>query len=103
MIRRKSTKSRRSYHPIFSTNLAALPIISASMTARTARSWRIQPAVVKWSMEIKGEWQLCEDGIVRPVMRGRFQSAGGGWVSAELLIDTGADRTGRHRYEIIQE
>ncbi|MGH9766772.1 MAG: retropepsin-like aspartic protease [Blastocatellia bacterium] len=44
-------------------------------------------------MEIKGEWQFCEDGIIRPVMRGRFQSAGGGWIGAELLIDTGADRT----------
>lgn len=44
-------------------------------------------------MEIKGEWQFCEDGIVRPVMLGRFESTGGTWVSARLLIDTGADRT----------
>src|SRR5262245_3201113 len=51
MIRRKSTKSRRPYHPIFSTNLAALPIIIAAMTARAARSWRIPTAVVKLSLE----------------------------------------------------
>jgi predicted aspartyl protease len=44
-------------------------------------------------MEIKGEWQFCEDGIVRPVMLGRIQSADGEWISARLLIDTGADRT----------
>lgn len=44
-------------------------------------------------MEIKGEWAFCEDGIVRPVMRGRFQSADGEWISTELLIDTGADCT----------
>jgi predicted aspartyl protease len=44
-------------------------------------------------MEIKGEWQFCEDGIVRPVMLRRFESTGGPWVSARLLIDTGADRT----------
>jgi predicted aspartyl protease len=44
-------------------------------------------------MEIKGEWQFCEDGIVQPVMLGRFESANGEWISARLLIDTGADRT----------
>jgi len=44
-------------------------------------------------MEIKGEWQFCEDGIVRPVMIGRIQTANGEWISARLLIDTGADRT----------
>jgi predicted aspartyl protease len=44
-------------------------------------------------MEIKGEWQFCEDGVVRPVMLGRFESSNGEWVNAELLIDTGADRT----------
>ena len=44
-------------------------------------------------MEIKGEWQFCEDGVVRPVMLGRFESADGEWIGARLLIDTGADRT----------
>lgn len=44
-------------------------------------------------MEIKGEWQFCEDGIVRPVMIGQIESARGEWISARLLIDTGADRT----------
>jgi predicted aspartyl protease len=44
-------------------------------------------------MEIKGEWQFCEDDVVRPVMLGRFESANKEWVNAELLIDTGADRT----------
>ena len=44
-------------------------------------------------MEIKGEWTLSEDGIVRPVLRGRLQAADGEWISAELLIDSGADCT----------
>jgi predicted aspartyl protease len=44
-------------------------------------------------MEIKGEWQFCEDGIVRPLMLGRFEATSGTWISARLLIDTGADRT----------
>ena len=44
-------------------------------------------------MEIKGEWQFCDDGIVRPVMIGRIQTVNGEWISARLLIDTGEDRT----------
>jgi len=44
-------------------------------------------------MEIKGEWQFCEDGIVRPVVLGLIQKSNGEWISARLLIDTGADRT----------
>lgn len=42
-------------------------------------------------MEIKGEWQFCEDGIVRPVMVGQIESAHGEWISARLLINTGAN------------
>lgn len=44
-------------------------------------------------MEIKGEWQFCEDGVVRPIMLGRLEAADGKWIGARLLIDTGADRT----------
>jgi len=44
-------------------------------------------------MRINGEWSLCDDGIVRPVLRGEIQAADDSWESAEFLVDTGADRT----------
>lgn len=44
-------------------------------------------------MQINGEWSLFDDGIVRPVMRGAMLANNGYWVSAEFLVDTGADRT----------
>jgi hypothetical protein len=44
-------------------------------------------------MLISGTWHLCDDGIVRPVIRGEIQGAGGSWVEASFLVDTAADRT----------
>jgi hypothetical protein len=44
-------------------------------------------------MRIDGEWLLCDDGIMRPVIRGEILAASGAWQSAEFLVDTGADRT----------
>ncbi|ETX05002.1 MAG: hypothetical protein ETSY2_25535 [Candidatus Entotheonella gemina] len=44
-------------------------------------------------MQINGEWLLCDDGIVRPIIRGEILSGDGSWVPAEFLVDTGADRT----------
>ncbi len=44
-------------------------------------------------MRINGEWKLCDDGVVRPVMRARVLSSAGDWLVAEFLVDTGADRT----------
>ena len=44
-------------------------------------------------MLIKGEWLLCDDGVLRPVLRGEILAANGVWEAAEFLIDTGADRT----------
>jgi hypothetical protein len=44
-------------------------------------------------MRIDGEWYECDDGIVRPVIRGEVMAAAGLWVAAEFLLDTGADRT----------
>lgn len=44
-------------------------------------------------MRINGEWLLCDDGIVRPVIRGEILAANGTWQRAEFLVDTGADRT----------
>lgn len=44
-------------------------------------------------MRINGEWLLCEDGVVRPVMQARLLNGVGGWLLTEFLLDTGADRT----------
>ena len=44
-------------------------------------------------MRIDGLWYLCDDGMVRPVIRVEVEAADGSWVGAPLLVDTGADRT----------
>lgn len=44
-------------------------------------------------MRIYGEWFECDDGLVRPVVRGEILNAMGGWQSAPFLVDTGADCT----------
>ncbi len=44
-------------------------------------------------MRFDGEWLLCDDGVVRPVLRCEILAADDSWCTAELLIDTGADRT----------
>lgn len=44
-------------------------------------------------MRIDGEWLLCDDGILRPVIRGEILASDGTWQRAEFLLDTGADRT----------
>lgn len=44
-------------------------------------------------MRINGEWLLCEDGVVRPVIRGEILASDGSWQRAEFLVDIGADRT----------
>ena len=44
-------------------------------------------------MQINGEWLLCDDGVVRPVIRGEILTNERFWQPAEFLVDTGADRT----------
>jgi hypothetical protein len=44
-------------------------------------------------MRIDGAWLLCEDGIVRPVIRGELLAGDGSWKPVEFLADVGADRT----------
>ena len=44
-------------------------------------------------MQINGEWLLCDDGVVRPVIRGEILTNVRLWQPAEFLVDTGADRT----------
>jgi predicted aspartyl protease len=44
-------------------------------------------------MRIDGKWLLCDDGVVRPVIRGEILAGSGSWEWVEFLVDTGADRT----------
>lgn len=44
-------------------------------------------------MRISGEWSPCDDGMVRPLIRGEILAGNSSWESAEFLVDTGADRT----------
>jgi hypothetical protein len=44
-------------------------------------------------MRIDGEWYACDDGVVRPVIRGGISNAFGLWEAIPLLLDTGADCT----------
>src|SRR5471032_1142421 len=49
----------------------------------------------KWSesMLISGRWAVSEDDIVRPVVLADILAADGAWLTTELLVDVGADRT----------
>jgi hypothetical protein len=44
-------------------------------------------------MRIDGEWLLCDDGVLRPLIRGEILTGHGSWEPTEFLVDTGADRT----------
>jgi hypothetical protein len=44
-------------------------------------------------MRVNGEWLLCEDGLIRPVLQGMVQLADGQWLEVSFLLDAGADRT----------
>ena len=44
-------------------------------------------------MRIDGEWYECDDGMIRPVLRGEVLTSIGRWEPAPFLVDTGADRT----------
>ncbi len=44
-------------------------------------------------MRIDGQWPLCDDGVMRPVISGEILAGDGSWERREFLDDTGADRT----------
>jgi hypothetical protein len=44
-------------------------------------------------MRINGQWLLCDDGIVRPVLFSELLTGDGSWRQIPFLLDTGADRT----------
>jgi hypothetical protein len=44
-------------------------------------------------MRFDGEWLQCDDGIVRPIIRAELLTGDDVWRAAELLVDTGSDRT----------
>ena len=44
-------------------------------------------------MRIDGAWFVCDDGGLRPIIRGKVRTADGALVETPFLLDTGADRT----------
>src|SRR5277367_1568197 len=44
-------------------------------------------------MLLPGHWLLCDDGVLRPIFRGKMVGHDGSLLEVELLADTGADRT----------
>ncbi len=44
-------------------------------------------------MRIDGLWYLCDDGVIRPVIRGEVRAADHSWRSVAFLVDSGADCT----------
>jgi hypothetical protein len=44
-------------------------------------------------MRFDGAWRVCDDGVVRPVIRGEVRAADGAWAPVPFLLDVGADRT----------
>ena len=44
-------------------------------------------------MLCQGEWLLCDDGIVRPIVRAEVLGGDDEWRSVKFLLDTGADTT----------
>ena len=44
-------------------------------------------------MLIAGEWQMGDDGVIRPIVRVKVFGADGRPVTDDFLIDSGADRT----------
>ena len=44
-------------------------------------------------MRFDGVWRICDDGVVRPVIRGELRAADGAWTPVPFLLDVGADRT----------
>jgi hypothetical protein len=44
-------------------------------------------------MLLRGQWLLCDDGILRPIFRGEMTAADGSSIPVEFLADSGADRT----------
>ena len=43
-------------------------------------------------MLVRGEWQLRDDGVVRPIVRARV-GGDGSPLSEDFLVDSGADRS----------
>lgn len=44
-------------------------------------------------MRIDGQWLVCDNGVMRPVISGDIRTVDGAWEQCEFLVDTGADRT----------
>jgi hypothetical protein len=44
-------------------------------------------------MRVNGQWHLCDDDVIRPVVQAVVKVPGDRWTAVPLLLDAGADRT----------
>src|SRR6266571_3497571 len=44
-------------------------------------------------MHVNGDWFVCEDGVIRPVVIGLVKIGAGQLIEVTFLLDAGADRT----------
>lgn len=44
-------------------------------------------------MHVNGEWLVCEDGVIRPIVLGLVKAASGEMIEVTFLLDAGADCT----------
>jgi hypothetical protein len=44
-------------------------------------------------MHVNGEWLVCEDSVIRPIVLGLVKAASGEMIEVTFLLDAGADRT----------
>src|SRR5215813_7366779 len=84
---------------------SALPAKNFSLLTLLKRFWPWQLQLIlkmtaallvssrekRWpgSMLISGVWHLCDDGIMRPVIRAEVLASDGSWVKVPFLMDTG--------------
>ena len=83
-VRRRHARTGTSAEP----RRPILTMMAAFRATFPAKNWTAS------MREFDGEWLLCDDGILRPVIRGEIpRECDGTWQRAEFLVDTGADRT----------
>ncbi|HEY3135667.1 MAG TPA: hypothetical protein VGL29_06410 [Blastocatellia bacterium] len=44
-------------------------------------------------MHVNGDWFVCEDGVIRPIVIGLVKIGAGQLIEVTFLLDAGADRT----------
>ena len=61
------------------------------MSIRTFATFHVKSAIE--FMLVNGQWLMCDDGVIRPIVLGLVRTADAQMVEVPLLLDAGADRT----------